>query len=265
MSPAISPSSNDTATVIAVGALAATLAAICHETLGHGLACIGTGGHITLLTSIWFRCEGDSAFADLGGPVGNLVAGSAALALLSQTKVSPRAGLLLLMFGALNLFWFMGQLIFESLTNTHDDWYYLMSSQSGRPGIWRTVATIVGIGGYVLIARWVSAIIRRQGGPQAHAIRLAYVAAAAAAVISGLVWRPNPLHSALQGSLALGIAPLGLLSVARKASGEVGHDVAASAVPRSWIWITVSAVIFGIFLIVQARGLGSMATSGWPP
>jgi hypothetical protein len=265
MSPSPVSSSNDPATVSAVGTLAATLAAVCHETLGHGLACVGSGGHITLLTSIWFRCQGAAAIADLGGPVGNLVAGCAALALLRYTKASPGAMLLLLMLGALNLFWFMGQLIYESLTNTHDDWYYVMSSQIGRPGMWRTVGAIVGVAGYVFVARWVSAIIRNRGGPQPHAIRLAYVAAAAAAVIAGLVWRPDPLHSALQGFLALGIAPLGLLSVARKASGEVGHDVAASAVPRSWIWITVSAVIFGIFLIVQARGLGSMATSGWPP
>ena len=265
MSPATVSSSNDTATVIGVGALAATLAAICHETLGHGLACVGSGGHITLLTSIWFRCEGASAIVDLGGPAGNLIAGSCAIALLGYIKASPRAGLLLLMFGALNLFWFMGQLIFESLTNTHDDWYSLMSSQIGPPGMWRVVGAIVGVGGYVSVSRWVAAIIRRRHGPQAHAIRLAYIAAAAAAVIAGLMWRPEPLRSALQGFLALGIAPLGLLSVARKASRDIGHDVTGSSVTRSWIWISVSAVIFGIFLIVQAQGLGSMATSGLSP
>jgi hypothetical protein len=265
MSPSTASSSNDTATVIAVGALAATLATICHETLGHGLGCVGAGGHITLLTSIWFRCKGASAIAYVGGPIGNLVAGSSAVALLSYTKASPRVRLLLLMFGTLNLFWFMGQLTFESLTNSHDDWYYLISLQMGWPGIWRITGTIVGVGGYVLVSRWVSAVIRKQGGPQAHAIRLAYAAAVVAAVIAGLMWRPEPFRSAFEEFLVLGIAPLGLLNVARKASRDAGHDVGASSVPRSWIWIAVCAVFFGIFLFVQARGLGSMATSRLSP
>ena len=47
--------SGDPITVIAVGVLAATLAAVCHETLGHGLGCIVVGGRITLLTSIYLR------------------------------------------------------------------------------------------------------------------------------------------------------------------------------------------------------------------
>jgi hypothetical protein len=265
MSSSASSSSNDTATVIAVGALAATLATLCHETLGHGLGCVAAGGRITLLTSIWFRCSGAAVITDAGGPIGNLVAGSAALALLSYTKVGPRVRLLLLMFGAMNLFWLMGQLIFESLTNAHDDWYSIISLQMAWSGTLRAIGAIVGVGGYVLVSRWVSAIIREQGGPQAHAIRLAYAAAAATAVIAGLMWRPEPLRSALEGFLVLGVAPLGLLRIARKASRDVGDDVGVNSVPRSWIWISVCAVIFGIFLLVQAPGLGSMATSRLSP
>lgn len=265
MSPSTASASNDTATVVAVGALAATLAAIFHETLGHGLACVGAGGHITLLTSIWFRCKGVSAIAYVGGPVGNLIAGCSAVALLSYTKTNPRVRLLLLMLGTVNLFWFMGQLTFESLTNRHEDWYYFMSLPMGWPGTWRIIGIIVGVGGYGLVSRWVSAVVRKQGGPQAHAIRLAYAAAAASAVIAGLMWRPEPFRSAFEGFLVLGIAPLGLLNVARKASRPVGHDVGDSSVPRSWIWISVCAVIFGIFLFVQAQGLGSMAASRLSP
>ena len=127
----------------------------------------------------------------------------------------------------------------------------------GWPGSWRVVGAIVGVSGYVLVGRWLAAVIRKQGGPPAHAVRLAYAAAAAAAVIAGLMWRPEPLRSALEGFLVFGIAPLGLLSVARKASRDVG----ASSVPRSWVWICVCALLFGIFLLVQAQGLGPMAAS----
>ena len=43
----------------------------------------------------------------------------------------------------------------------------------------------------------------------------------------------------------------------RKADG-------AAPIPRSWPWIATSAVVFVIFLVVQARGLGPLAASGLP-
>jgi hypothetical protein len=261
VSPSIA-SHDDTATVIAVGALAATMATVCHETLGHGFGCVGAGAHITLLTSVWFRCSTSFAGADAGGPIGNLVAGSLALALLSHTRLSATVRLLLLLFGALSLFWFMGQLTFESLTSRHDDWYWAL--RPGRAATWRPVGIVVGIGGYLLVQRLLTAMNRKEGGSKAYAIRLAYAAAAASGVIAGLMWRPEPFRSALEGFLILAIAPLGLLTVARKASQDVGREIGAGSVPRSWIWIAVCAVIFGLFLFIQARGLGTMASSGLP-
>ena len=248
--------------MVAVGALAATLAVICHETVGHGLGCIGAGGHITLLTSIWFRCSKTVPIADVGGPIGNLVGGTVAAALLTHTGPRPTGRLLLLLFGALNLFWFMGQLTFESLTNRHDDWYWILQSQ---PAIWRPVGAVMGIGGYMLAIRWFSAVARKRGGPQSHTIRLAYAAAAASAVLSGLMWQPEAVRSAFEGFLTLGVAPLGLLRIARTASRDIAHDVSPGSVPRSWIWISISAVLFGIFLFIQARGLGPLATSTLSP
>ena len=114
-------SSDDTTTVVALGVLAATVAAICHETLGHGLGCFGSGGHITLLTSIWFRCSKWSAITDAAGPAGNLVGGCLALALLRYRRPGATVRFLLLLSAAFNLFWFTAQLAFESLTDRHDD------------------------------------------------------------------------------------------------------------------------------------------------
>lgn len=252
-------SSSDAPTVIAVGVLAATLAAMCHETLGHGFGCIGAGGHVTLLTSIWFRCSKWAPITDAGGPMGNLVAGSLAVALLSYTRPSPAGRLLLLLLAALNLLWFTGQLVFESLTNAHDDWHWLLQSH------WRPIGAVAGIGGYALVIGWLSTVIRKQPGLQVHTIRLAYAAAAGSAVIAGLAWGPEPFQSAVQGLLTLGVAPLGLLGVVRRASRDIGGDVEASAVPRSWILIFVCGVIFGVFLLIQARGLGPMAGSRLSP
>jgi hypothetical protein len=116
--------------------------------------------------------------------------------------------------------------------------------------------SVVGVGGYVLVGRSISALSRKQHGPNAHAIRLGYAAAAASAVIAGLLFRPEPFRSALEGFLMIGIAPLGLLSVARKVRQDTGNEIGTDFVPHSWMWICVGAVIFGLFLFIQARGLG---------
>lgn len=75
-------------TVIAAGVLAATLAAICHETLGHGLGCIGVGGRITLLTSIWFQCKGATSLTDAGGSIASFAGdgGDPAFVVVGNTK-----------------------------------------------------------------------------------------------------------------------------------------------------------------------------------
>ena len=253
--------SNDPATVIAVGVLASTLAATCHETVGHGLGCVGAGGHVTLLTSIWFRCQGAPDISYVGGPLGNLLAGSAALAALRYTQAGARVRLFWLLFGTINLFWFTGQLIYESLTNAEDDWYYFIAAQIGGTAIRRGVGATVGIGGYLFVTRAVTAIIRQRGGPQGSAIRLAYAAAVAAALIAGLLWRPEPFRSAFEEFLTLGVAPLGLLNIPRNVNHNVGMDGGASSVARSWLWIAASVVALGVFLLVQAPGLGPLATS----
>jgi len=204
----------------------------------------------------WFRCSKWSALADAGGPLGNLVAGFLALAVLRYARPTPAVRLLLLLLGALSLFWFTAQLTFESLTHKQDDWYWALQ----MIGSWRPVGAVVGVGGYVLVGRSISALSRKQRGPNAHAIRLGYSAAAASAVIAGLLFRPEPFRSALEGFLMIGIAPLGLLSVARKARPQdVGSGIGTDSVPHSWIWICVGAVVFGLFLFIQARGLGMAA------
>jgi hypothetical protein len=249
--------SSSAVTVMSLGAVAATLATLSHETLGHGLSCLSGGGQITLLTSIWFRCSTASGITDAGGPIGNLLAGWVAVALLRYVRPSPKLKLLLLMTGALNLFWFAGQLAFESLAHSHEDWNSA-ALYWAWPAIWRPVGAVTGIGGYVLIRRALAAVIHRQKGPRAADIRLAYAAAATFALIAGLMWRPEPLRSALEGLLCLGVAPFGLLSIARTASRDAAPGCGTSTVAHSWIWTCVCALAVGAFLVVQATGLGSM-------
>ena len=254
--------STDPATVIAAGVLAATLATVCHETLGHGLGCVVDRGQITLLTSIWFRCKGAMSVTDAGGPIGSLVVGTAAMTLLSYGTLGRVPRLFALLFGGLSLFWFASQLITHPLGN-RDDWFFV-ARRMGWPWVWRPIMMGIGVGCYVIVMRWTAAVVRKQGAPGWRAIWLAYVAAAVSAVIAGLMWQPEPIRSAIEETWILGVAPLGLLIATRRPGQAAERDLAATAVPRSWAWIAVSVVVFGVFLFVQARGVGSMAGSPLP-
>ena len=253
-------------TVIAAGVLAATLAAICHETLGHGLGCIGVGGRITLLTSIWFQCKGATSLTDAGGSIASFAGGTAAILLLSLLEIRRAvARLVLTLFGALSLFWFAAQLIDHPIAN-RDDWAFI-ARRMEWPWIWRPIMVGIGVAAYAATVRLMLAVLRRKAAPTRQAVRVAYAASAASAIIAGLMWSAAPVSSAKEGFLTLGIAPLGLLVASAMAGRAAQASTSKSAdprspIPRSWTWIAASAVVFGIFLAVQGRGLGVLASIG---
>lgn len=125
------------------------------------------------------------------------------------------------------------------------------------------------MGGYVIVARIVTRLIRDRSGPRSQAIRLGYAAAAVSAAVAGLMWPPERFRSALEGLLTLGVTSFVLLGIARQAEREDvaghgdgnGHGDGDRSVPHSWIWISACAVLFGAFLLIQARGRGPMAMS----
>jgi hypothetical protein len=262
-----SGTSDDLVTVIAAGMLAATLAAFCHETLGHGLGCVADGGRIILLTSIWFQCRGAGSVTDAGGPIGSLIVGVAAVAFLSCRIPDRIARLVLVLFGAFSLFWFAAQLISHPIFN-RDDWAFV-ARRMGWSWVWRPIMASIGVAVYAAAMWMVHAVLRRAGAPTWRTIRLAYAAGVTSAVIAGLMWSTAPIRSAREEFLTLGIAPLGLLVVAARSRRNAAGSTDSAANPdcsisRSWIWIAISVVVFGGFLLVQARGLGSLAQIGLP-
>ncbi len=216
------------------------------------------GGRITLLTSIWFRCQGATSLADAAGPIASLVAGLAAFGLLSIERTGRVARFVLTLFGAISLFWFAGQLIDHAAING-DDWA-IIARRNHWPSIWRPIFIAVGIAAYAYTIALTTAVLARKVAPRWQAVGIAYAASAISAVIAGLMWQPAPARSAIEGFLTLGIAPLGLLFAAKRAA----RDSNPSRIPRSWAWIAASAALFIIFLVVQARGLGPLASRGLP-
>lgn len=249
-----SPQRDHVLTVLAAGLLAATLAAICHETVGHGLGCIAAGGDIQLLTSIWFRCRGATSLTDAGGAISGLVFGGLVLALPMRRVSNSAMRLMLLMFGAISLLWVAAQLIAHPALD-QDDWHFI-AMRGHWPSVWRPLLATVGVLSYVAIVRWIALLLRDPAAPSARAIYLAYVAAAISAVLAGSMWASLPTRSALEGLLTLGVAPIGLLF----AAARINTDHSSSApIAKSWLFVAMSLLVFAAFALVEGRGLGPLA------
>ncbi len=243
---------DDVLTVIAIGVLAASLAAVFHEGLGHPAGCIAVGGQVRLVTSIYFRCAGAKPLTDMAGPLGNLIGGLAALATLRFAKLTPRLRLFFFALTAFNLFWFSGQLAVQAATTT-DDWAFL-----GRDLHWpeplRLTLAAIGALSYDATRRLISSAAAQMGR---KTIPLMYLAALVSACVAGLAWAPERLGGFKEDLMALGVAPLGSLLLR-----TAGADHLRQAVTRSWTWIATSAIGYGLFIAILGRGLGPLAAVG---
>jgi hypothetical protein len=130
------------------------------------------------------------------------------------------------------------------------------------PPVWRPIAVALGLVGYVLVTRLMLGILRGAAAPGGRAVRLGYAAASASAVVAGLMWGPAPLRSAVEAAMTLGVGPVGLLVAAHRAARRP-RTAAAPILPSS-AWIAAGVVVFGLFALVQGRGLGPLAAIGLP-
>ena len=131
--------------------------------MGHGVGCGIDGGRITLLTSIWFRCQGATSLTDAAGPFASLIAGLAAFGLLPIEGTHRVARFVLILFGAISLFWFAAQLIGHAATNG-DDWA-IIARRNHWPSIWRPIFIAVGIATYAGAMAQTATTLRRKVRP----------------------------------------------------------------------------------------------------
>jgi hypothetical protein len=251
---------DDIPTVLAAGILAATLAPIIHETVGHGMGCLVDGGTITVLTSIWFRCQGAAGLTVAAGPVAGAVAGLVCLVVLHRRSLDGEVRLVITLSAAFNLFWCAGQLIFDTIAD--GDAWDAMARIEHWPWWWRPVCFLLGAICYIAAARAIIRSQRTKGKIHWGVILGSYAAGALSAMLAGLMWAPMPIRSALEGLLALGAAPIGLLAVAAAARRE--PNPSPIVVPRSTFTIVLSVLVYVGFLAVQARGIGSLAARALP-
>src|SRR5215469_13851298 len=73
--PEKTSAARDRLTIVAIAIVAFALANVLHEGAGHGGACVLTGGHARVLSSVHFECDRDSRIISAGGTLVNFIVG----------------------------------------------------------------------------------------------------------------------------------------------------------------------------------------------
>lgn len=255
---------DDPATLVSIGVLAAIAASLAHEALGHGGACLASGGRITLLTSIFFWCLGPDVLTTVAGPLGGLTLTAAAGAgLIAMPNRSAGALRLALLFVAVFAgCWTFGQLMVEAVGLQTDDWA-LAARHADWPAAWRLVAGLCGATGYLAIMRLSAVEARRQAaGSASPRLRLLapWAAAVIAMTIAGALWRKHSASGAAEDFRTFAIAPIGYgWAVWRVLRSGGEPERTAAVIRRDWRWIVLTAAVYLLFAGVLGQGVGQLA------
>ena len=264
MQPATKPAA-DALTVAAIGILAYIAGNVIHEGLGHGGACLLTGGRPLLITAVNMNCSADNQLVIAGGSLMNAVAAACLFFVLPMIpRTSPHLKYFVWLSMTLNLLSPAGYVAFSGIGGFGD---WAQFTQGFQPQwAWRVGMAIVGGALYMLFVRWSLLAMRPligsdQRGRRVHAVRLTMPAYFAGGTVECIAGAFNPqgwilialsaAASTFGGSSALLWAPQWL----RGNSIPAGPDASPMPIERSWAWIAGAAVIAVSFILILGPGI----------
>jgi hypothetical protein len=257
----VSPTSDDALTVCAISLLAAMLADVIHEGLGHGALALITGTQSGVLTTVAWSSGLDSKLVAAGGTLANLTAGIVFwIALRSAKRASVQLRFFLLTSAAFNLLAGTGYFFFSGVTN-FGDWAVVIADLHPH-WLWRTLLVVIGIGAYYVAVFIIgTGFVRYVGVPRTEQRRLRsltfipYFSAALLLAAGGLL---NPIgiqlvwQSALPGAAG---AHSGLLWLRYYIPRKTAPEVRSEGIARNHVWIVAAAIFSLVFIFVLGRGI----------
>jgi hypothetical protein len=253
----------DLATIIAISIVAFAIANLLHEGAGHGGACVLTGGHAKVLSTVHFECSQDNRLVAAAGTLVNLLAGLICWIALRLAKRVPghfRFFLWLLM--SINLLQATGYFLFSGVGN-FGDWAYVIDGLVPA-WLWRTGLTVLGGVSYMLMVWLVLLELRpflgetdwKRGGARDLTL-LPYITGGILYTVGGMF---NPVGMILVGLSAAAASfggTSGLAWMTQYLGGKFAPKIACHplTVPRRWGWISSASITAGIFVGVLGRGV----------
>jgi hypothetical protein len=245
---------DDRTTIAAIGLLAYLSTDVAHHVLGHGGACLATGGVINLLSSVFVDCSIRGSVIDLSGPFANLIVGL--ISLLLSTKTNDRAlKLFWILATAFNLFWFELQTTFSAFSRT-DDWAWAIQ-QSGVGNVGRYALIAIGLIAYRLTIQLIARHTKPYASSESRVRSIMIICWISAGLIAlaTAIFDHNPAnaiwHHALPQSMLLSI---GLLFVPKYLT-RIESIEQRSAIKRSTTWIVTAAIMSIASIALLGRGI----------
>lgn len=243
-------------TLIAIAMLAMMLTTVDHEVIGHGSACLLSGGAVIHISTTLFACTQPSPWVAAGGPLFDVLVGLGAW--IAGTLVSPqRTGwrLFLLMAGALSFFWESGYLV-KAMLFGDGDLYFFAKAMLGDPEApWKAGAEMIGVILFLVTIRMVDArltFVLQDVTRARMASRVMWGAASLAAILAALAFKGDFWPNLRDAALEIGLAACPLLVLPRRA----GSGEPAPALARNWPVIALAACFFIVFTATTGHGLG---------
>jgi hypothetical protein len=230
--------------------VAFTVAAVGHEAIGHGGACVAAGGRITLLTSVYFRCSDGTPAVDAAGPLMNLILGAAFWGLARSRPHASPSRMFFVLAMAFNLFWGAGYFVFSSVTN-RGDWAFVLRGFALEPRwIWRLLMGVLGVFLYVRFVRAVASC-----APPGLPFAIAWLVAGAVSCLAALCYA-GPTLPALREAVQEGFgAALGLLLLDRRHAARSPAEALAAPAVIGTAWLIVCVLITNLFVVLFGRGI----------
>jgi hypothetical protein len=261
--PTRSETTQDSRTIIAISIVAFAIANVLHEGVGHGGACVITGGHAKVLSTVHFECSKDSRFIAAAGTLVNFIMGF--LCWLASRFVDKTHGhwrYFIWLLTTINLLTAAGYFLFSGIGD-FGDWAYVISGLAPA-WLWRTGLTILGAVLYALLV-WLALLeLRpflgeadwRRGGAKDLTI-IPCVTGGVLYTIAGLFNPVGMILVALSAAAASFGGTSGMAWMTQYLGSKFVPKISGQpiTVQRSRGWILAAFITAAIFVGVLGRGI----------
>jgi hypothetical protein len=255
--------SADLATLIAIAIVAYATSDVLHEGVGHGGACLLTGGRPLVLSTVHFDCSADNRVVAAGGTIVNLLAGAVAGMLLRRTSRSQTLAYFLWLMMAVNLLQGGGYFLYSGVSGI-GDWAAFINGLEPK-WAWRAGLVIIGAALYTMFI-WLAVkeltVFLGASTPERwkQARRLTLVPYLAGGILSCIAGLFNPVGMILVGISAAAASFGGASGLAWMwaflRNPEFPKSTATFApLGRSHGWIAAGAIVAIVFVGVLGPSL----------
>lgn len=255
----------DTLTVAAVGVVAYALATILHEGVGHGGACVLSGGQPLVVSTVLMDCSVETRLIAAGGTLANFAAAALFFALSRFARRFPTVHFFCWLFMTINLLMGAGYLLFSG-TGGFGDWAAVIKGL-GPEWLLRVVLALVGALGYIAATRFCLSELRPLIGSDKEKrvtrarrlMRVPYFAGGALACIAGM-FNPAGWYLVALSAAASTFGGTSALAWSHKwlrntRSIPLGSEPEPQAIERSWLWLISASVLAFVFVAFIGPGV----------